>query len=58
MIQMEVYDKQYIDLFGIDTIEEWQTGHAIVAEIDATVEEEGGAALRLTTFQSIPSILS
>ena len=31
-------------MFGIDAIEEGEAGHAVVAGVDAAVEEEGGAA--------------
>jgi len=44
MVQMEVRDQQHVDLLRIDAVKKGEAGHTVISRVDATVEEEGGAA--------------
>mmetsp|Transcript_30698 Transcript_30698/g.64073 ORF Transcript_30698/g.64073 Transcript_30698/m.64073 type:complete len:101 (+) Transcript_30698:34-336(+) len=44
VIQVEVADEDNVHFAGVDAVEEGEAGHAVVARVDAAVEEDGRGA--------------
>lgn len=44
VIQVEVADENDVDFAGVDAVEEGEAGHAVVAGVDAAVQEDGRGA--------------